>query len=48
MVERIFQRISRIYKRHLERKINIEIWDPRLSAKLDALEILLSEDQDSD
>lgn len=41
MLELILKILLRCYKQQLEREINFNKWMPELSAKLDAVEILL-------
>jgi hypothetical protein len=39
----LLKKLLRWYRRHLERQIDIDRWDTELSAKLDAVTILLND-----
>jgi len=39
----LLRKLLRWYRRHLERLIDFGRWDPELSAKIDAVNILLDE-----
>ena len=43
MLERLFRQIFRLYRRRLEKQIDLERWDSELSGKIDAIIILIDE-----
>ncbi len=43
MIEKLFKLAFLLYKRRLERKIDLDRWNPELSAKLDAIHGLLED-----